>query len=408
MLSSSYALVTNFRRKIRYVLLNTYIVLGAVNLTALQVPWEIFRKARRLLRQTVEIYLLESLCRHIATGALPGPPSFDPSRLPASKSLILVDIKDDIEDFLGTFEGMCSGRAKLTGPEQASCFYALLVFGIAKSMLIDAYSIRSVSDYTDPWKESYALRITSAFKALVGIFASASKSDMILQHVGNLEGTKLDILQKSREMVKMHRWDERGFKTTKDFLLSLGGFIFSGGIYNGFFAQKFGIDTIPRYSPMSPSGRNNELRSHRRSSGGHKDMIHTFSVSPKSAAYTRRDQSPLSSKTLSPGPEIAIQTTTIAGNKASTPSPTNAKFTFVGHNESSKREHCRRRGALDEATLKKSREVRKLGACWNCWLLKVPVSLPIYLNNHKPLKLECSALKDSLAIGVENLPLFHH
>jgi hypothetical protein len=284
-----------------------------------------------------------------------------------------------MEDFLGTFEGICSGRAKLTGAEQMSCFYALLVFGIAKSMLIDAYSIRSVSDYTDPWNESYALRITSAFKALAGVFASASKLDVILQDDRNLEGSNFDVLRESRELVNMHRWDERGFKTTKDFLLSLGCFAFSGGIYNGFFAQKFGIDKIPQYSPMSPSDKNSEPRSYKRSSGGHKDMMHTFSVSPKSAANPRRDQSPSSSKTLSPGPETSIQTPNIATAKASTSSPTYAKFTFVGHNGSSKREHCRRRGALDEATLKKSREVRKLGACWNCWLMKVPVSLTPYL-----------------------------
>jgi hypothetical protein len=318
---------------------------------------------------------LESLCRHIATGVFPGTPPFDPSRLPASKALILVDIKEDMEDFLDTFEGLCSGRAKLTGAEQMSCFYALLVFGIAKSMLIDAYSIRSVSDYTDPWNESYALRITSAFKALVGVFASASKSDVILQDDRNLEGSTFEVLRESREMVNVHRWEERGFKTTKDFLLSLGCFVFSGGAYNGFFAQKFGIDAIPKYLPMSPSGKNNGTRSYRQSSGGHKDMIHTFSVSPKSDANSHRDQSPVSSKTLSPGPETSSQIPHIATDKASTSSPTHTKFTFVGYNESSKREHCRRRGALDEATLKKSREVRKLGACWNCWLLKVPVSL---------------------------------
>lgn len=315
---------------------------------------------------------MESLCRSIATGVFPGTPPFDPSRLPASKALILVDIKDDVEDFLDTFEGICSGRAKLTGAEQTSCFYALLLFGIVKSMLIDAYSIRSVSDYTNPWNDSFALRITSAFKALVGVFVSASKSDVILQDDRSLEGSNFKVLCETRQMVKVSRWDERGFKTTKDFLLSLGCFVLSGGVYNGFFAQKFGIDAIPKYSPMSPSGKNNR---HRQTSSGHKDMIHTFSLSPKSVADSRRDQSPLSSKTLSPGPETSGETPNMAIDKASTSSPTLTKFTFVGHNESSKREHCRRRGALDEATLKKSREVRKLGACWNCWLMKVPVSL---------------------------------
>ncbi|TVY58551.1 hypothetical protein LCER1_G003292 [Lachnellula cervina] len=109
--------------------------------------WEIFRKSRVLLRQAVEIYLLESLCRQIAWGTLSGPPPFCPSKLLASKALVLVDIKDDLENFLSTFETICSGRAKLAGSAQFSCLYALLVFSIVKSVLIDAYATRSQSDY---------------------------------------------------------------------------------------------------------------------------------------------------------------------------------------------------------------------------------------------------------------------
>ena len=345
--------------------------------------WEIFGKSKILLRQAVEIYLLESLCRQIALGTLSGPPPFCASRLPASKALVLVDIKDDLENFLTAFETICSGRAKLAGSAQLSCLYALLVFSIVKSVLIDAYAIRSQSDYVDPWNESYALRITSAFKALVGVFTSSSKSDVILQNESGVDVDSSDnALRECREMIHMDKWEERGFKTTKDFLLSLGSFVFSGGIYSGFFVQKFGLEAIPKYQPMSPSRKDAghiwNKGSSNHSTGERNGMVHTFSVAPNPAPVPRRDLSPNSTKTLSPEPDNSSQSSTSPSTNISSPNKsrgaTFSTFTFVGHSEGSKRDHCHRRGPLDKSTFKKAKDVRRVGACWNCWLMKVPVS----------------------------------
>ena len=105
-------------------------------------------------------------------------------------------------------------------------------------------------------------------------------------------------------------------------------------------------------------------------------MLHTFSVVPKSPSIFRRDLSPNSTKTLSPEPNESTR----MARSPSNPSSINSKstnfstFTFVSHGEGSKRDHCHRRGPLDQSTFNKAKEVRRVGACWNCWLMKVPVS----------------------------------
>jgi hypothetical protein len=126
--------------------------------------------------------LLERLCGHIASGDLTGSPPFDPAKQPASNSLIMVDIKTDIEDFLDAFERACVGRARLTGQPQLACLYSLLVFSMAKSLLIDAYAVRSTCDDVNQWDETYALRITSAFKSMISVFCWSSKADVILSN----------------------------------------------------------------------------------------------------------------------------------------------------------------------------------------------------------------------------------
>jgi hypothetical protein len=48
--------------------------------------------------------------------------------------------------------------------------------------------------------------------------------------------------------------------------------------------------------------------------------------------------------------------------------------------ESNQRTSGCRRGKLLPENRDKAQRVRKLGACWRCWVLKVPVSLPILVN----------------------------
>ena len=189
----------------------------------------------------------------MASGEMTEPPPYYPGDPRSSNTLILVDIKDEIEDFLGKFENTCAGRAKLTGHDQLAYFYALLVFGIAKSILIDAYSIRGDYEEENPWRDTDATAINSAYKALVGCFCWASKSDIILQ-ANDAEGEFGDAIQQTRTLVHHDKWEERGYKGTKDFMLSLGSHITSEGKYNGFFVQKFGLSGLPKNPSVAVVG----------------------------------------------------------------------------------------------------------------------------------------------------------
>ncbi|KAF4632197.1 hypothetical protein G7Y89_g5925 [Cudoniella acicularis] len=365
-----------------------------------QASWDIFCKSRRLLRQSVEIYLLERLCGHIASGDLVGPPPFDPAKLPASNSLILVDIRPEIEEFLDNFERICSGRAKLTGHAQMACFYALLTFNIAKSLLIDAYSIRSTCDDINPWNETCALRITSAYKSLVSIFSWSSKSDVMhVMQQRESDMTKIGIYGAwlaTKTMVRLDTWEERGFKSTRDFLLGLGSFVTSNGTYNGFFIQKFGLESVPRYISASAStsitGGNwnmptssrlpSAVKSPSKANSGVTSGFHSFKVISPATSLHQQEQGPDSPETLaaeSDGQEYPQSRHSHARSASNSTTPQESlstTFTFVTQDQSgqSSPQHGRRRGALDQETLKKVREMRKIGACWNCWVMKVPCS----------------------------------
>jgi hypothetical protein len=366
-------------------------------LTLVQEYWELFNQTKRILRQSVEFYLLERLCAQMASGHMI--PPFDPSSS-TPNTLVLVDLKDDIESFLRRFEKICAGRAKLNGFAQVACFYALLVFGIAKSILIDAYSIRGDYEDPNPWEEEDAVRITSAYKALVSVFCWSSKSDVILDPEIDQDDELGAALLETRAMVQSAKWEERGFRGMKEFLLSLGSCFFADGAFNGFFVQKFGRERIPRTfskGVVAVNGTGDRKISHtkpRESGTSHQARqvsddtrpapnVHVFSVTQEQNSFGRFDGARQRDSVLffTPSPskncfkdapcELA------AGAHRSSLSGNSSTFTFVAHDENDGhtvgRGQSRRKGALDAETLRKAREVRKLGACWNCWVMKIPV-----------------------------------
>lgn len=129
----------------------------------LQSNWDIFLEAKRILRQSVELYLLERLCSQIASGSMIGPIPFDQTKS-TPHTLVLVDLRDDIESFLSTFEKLCAGRAKLTWDQQLPALFALLIFSVAKSIMIDAYVQRDGYEDPSPWTGSLPLKMSSAYK----------------------------------------------------------------------------------------------------------------------------------------------------------------------------------------------------------------------------------------------------
>ncbi|PMD37324.1 hypothetical protein L207DRAFT_73683 [Hyaloscypha variabilis F] len=359
--------------------------------------WELFNQTKRILRQSVEFYLLERLCAQMASGDMI--PPFDQSSS-TPNTLVLVDLKDDMESFLRRFEKICVGRAKLTGFAQLACFYALLVFGIAKSILIDAYSIRADYEDPNPWEEQDAVRITSAYKALVSVFCWSSKSDIVLDPEIDQDDELGAALLETRAMVQSAKWEGRGVRGMKEFLLGLGSCFFADGAYNGFFMQKFGKERIPRTFAKGAVvvNGNSEARSNYtrpKESGSPRPgrhfsdetkqapTVHVFSVAQERESFRRFEGSKQrDSVSFLPSPSKALfqDTPRESTNGAHRPSisANQSTFTFVSHDEneghSAGRGQSRRKGALDAETLRKAREVRKLGACWNCWVMKIPCS----------------------------------
>ncbi|CZR56777.1 uncharacterized protein PAC_06666 [Phialocephala subalpina] len=381
----------------------TYLMKTAYNLFSLirvgnycsqndRTRWDIFFQAKRILRQSVELYLLERLCGQIATGQVVGPMPFDTRGAP--NTLVMVDLKEDVEFFLRSFEKICAGRAKLTGSSQLAAFFALLVFSIAKSILTDAYVIRDSYEEVSPWTVDHALTISSAYKGLVSVFCWSSKSDAMLQYEGD-DPVATAALEQIHGMVRLKSWAALGFRGTKDFLLSLGTCSLPDGSFNGFLAQKFGIDTISKMPTrvggdihedagtidtrreifgMLPGGLRDSFV---RNFGGvllypvdsAPEEQGTLPNRPPSAADAGPHQQRMAFNLPSDGYNANPISTTTSGGYSS--------ITFVPHDsdeEQVARRHGGRRGALDSETLEKSREVRKLGACWNCWVLKVPCS----------------------------------
>ncbi|KAH9215926.1 hypothetical protein DL95DRAFT_388239 [Leptodontidium sp. 2 PMI_412] len=355
--------------------------------------WELFKLAKRLLRQSTELYLLERLCAQIASGDMVGKAPFDPTRS-TPNTLVLVNLTEDVETFLRNFERTCSGRTKLSGTAQIACFYALLVFGVAKSILTDAYSFRATYEDPNPWSEEEASKIASGYKALVSVFCWASKNDIVLYDVSSVNnGEAHNRLLQTRKMVQGSQWETLAFKGTKEFLLGLGTCFLPDGSYNGFFTQRFGLTELPTIVlKATPVGKSNFIE---HPGMGVPASPPNHETSPASISTLDGTSVPFSISegvSSSASPNAMIQ----AGSPDQTSrellreghsevarydSPTGfspTAFTFVAHDGNEPpipaRTHGGRRGALPPATLKKAREVRKVGACWNCWVMKMPCS----------------------------------
>lgn len=396
-----------------------YVILMSMKIFAnlrLQTRWDIFFQAKRILRQSVELYLLERLCGQIASGQIVGPIPFDTTS-GTPNMLIMVDLKEDVEFFLCSFEKICAGRAKLTGSSQLAAFFALLVFSVAKSILTDAYVIRYGYEEASPWTTDHALTISSAYKGLVSVFCWSSKHDAMLQCDGE-DPVATATLEQIHDMVRLKSWATLGFKGTKDFLLSLGACSLPDGSFNGFLAQKFGIDTISKM-PTRADGESHSMGGNfhedagtidtrreifRMLPGGLRDsfvrnfggvLLYPVDSAPEeqstlsSRPTSVTDTSPHHQRTISTLPSDGYN----AGPISKIASGVFSSIMFVPHDSDEdqvSRRHGGRRGALDSETLGKSREVRKLGACWNCWVLKVPVRNP-RLNAMNPyLMTQCS------------------
>lgn len=350
----------------------TLLALGK-SFTKQQEPaWYIFKQSRILLRQSVELYLLERLCGQIASGDMSAPP-FDPLRGP--NTLVLVDLREDFESFLRKFETTCSGRGKLEGYTQLACFYALLVLSVIKSLLIDAHSIRAGYECLSSWQDSDAMKISSAFRVMVSAFCWSSKSDVVLQAESGRDAEWSQALQETRLMVRQELWDKQGLKGTKEFLLGLGSCFYADESYNGFFIQRFGLDILGTFSGR-PATASFDISSTRPTDPGEglgvASLVHAFPISE-----AHQNIPPLCGNYMEWLSEIRNKSDDLSQGDPALASAQGSSFVFVrgeNYGTQSNGSRSRRRGALNKTSLANAREIRRIGACWNCWAMKVPCS----------------------------------
>ena len=291
---------------------------------------------------------------------------------------------DDLGRFLHCFEDACSGRGKLTGQKLLACFYTVLLLSIVKSLLIDACSLRGRYGVTGLWSDADAVRINSIYKALVGVFCWSSKSDLMVDNIP--VGSDLSIqnaILDTKIMVWTQEWTAWGMKGSKEFLTALGSGLLPDGVFNGFFIQSFGLDKL---KPMVPK------KSSETGSSSIADSAVTWpSIEQRSlAATSSTTQGDSGSSAFQPmvsvfEPFVASASTNFAIIIPKDPqlaSDVGWEHISVDQNgvsvasseQSAQRRLGMRTAKLDPETKEKALRIRKIRACWNCWVQKVPVS----------------------------------
>lgn len=106
----------------------------------------------------------------------------------------------------------------------------------------------------------------SAYKAFVSIFSWAAKSDLLVEwyHPAGMEESSRERPESEKEtfemlcrLVQREEWENRGIKSSKDFLMGLGSGFYADGTYNGFYIQRYGLKE-PLKSIDESSPRRNE------------------------------------------------------------------------------------------------------------------------------------------------------
>lgn len=304
---------------------------------------------------------------------------------------ISVDVKSDMEIFLGQFESICTSRGKLSGSQQLACYYALLLFSVVKSLLIDAYSIQGeYEDHRGHWDEREVTRIISAYKALVSVFGWASKSDVMLSDDIEANSSQFRFaIQATRRMLHQAKWEERGIKGAKDFLLGLGSFTFPNDSYNGFFVQKFGLAQLKKLPSMivDPDVATFDHGFHIGAPtaffSGHDVMGDFGSATPEGSDILTF--MPMHNITASPADptESSNYPSSAVSNNAKPKDAATWKHTVFGKRglllisespEAGEGTIHRRRKPFSNEERLKVKKVREKGACWRCRVQKLRVS----------------------------------
>ncbi|KAH0564743.1 hypothetical protein GP486_001871 [Trichoglossum hirsutum] len=156
----------------------------------------------------------------------------------------------EIEELFSKFlNDMLSSPASLNAERWIIFFCCFCALSITKSVLIDTCALQDGYKGPLPNEGVEANQMSSAYKALIGLFSWASPCDYLLEDWSKERkdppSSKLelqDLYRQIQEMVHLDKWKARGIKSSKDFLLSLGSGVSEDGLYNGFYFQMHGLD----------------------------------------------------------------------------------------------------------------------------------------------------------------------
>lgn len=190
--------------------------------------------------------------------------------------LPLPDVKRSLSEFLSGFDQAFSQRIILTAERWLDAFYAIIIFSMAKSLLIDTLSLRDDYEKPTPWRPSDAVQIGSVYKVLVAVFTRSAKINnwcpklsakerdpLIIDWTSNewedihpISNRMRNALSATKNLTNQASWHHGAIKSSKDFLMSLGAGNFLDLGFNGFLPQRYGTRTYRKVYPETACTRN--------------------------------------------------------------------------------------------------------------------------------------------------------
>lgn len=190
--------------------------------------------------------------------------------------LPLPDVRRSLSEFLSCFDQLFSQRIVLTAEKWLEVFYAIAIFSMAKSLLIDTLSLRDDQERPSPWRASDAIQIGSVYKVVVSVFTWSAKintwcprmpakgqdplmTDWTSNERENIHPISIkmrDAFTATQKLTRQASWHDGGIKSSKDFLMSLGTGDFLDLGFSGFLPQRYGSKTYRKVYPETTRTRN--------------------------------------------------------------------------------------------------------------------------------------------------------
>jgi hypothetical protein len=165
---------------------------------------------------------------------------------PVSDSIwkaLAFETRDWLQDLLDAFNGR---RNSLKGSAWLDFFCRLISLSALKSALIDL-QIKSAGLSSDLFNHNAIFqRINSVYMAIVSLFCWSSKLDVMSVSDDQLcmpdwKEKDLELLAIVKEAIRRKKWESRGIKSTKEYLVGLGSGYYNDGTYRGLYVQRYGL-----------------------------------------------------------------------------------------------------------------------------------------------------------------------